>query len=190
VFGLSGQFSGHPSDVKPHVAETSSTVSVGDSAEASGISESGSAAAKRRVTLVADAGTAHRPIQRAVEELNHHPDWSFYGLDFPGNAKLLEGRNRVIARDPRTQLLVLHVGNFAEDLDNVSENLHRCPNMTVDIAARIRELGRQPRRSRHFADRYQDRILFGTEATPHGNEFPQQGIQRQVVRNLLPISPD
>jgi predicted TIM-barrel fold metal-dependent hydrolase len=108
------------------------------------------------------------------EELNNHPDWSFYDHDFPSNAELLEARNRVIARHPRTQFLVLHVGNFSENLDNVSENLDRFPNMTVDIAARIGELGRQPRASRRFFDRYQDRILFGTDATPHGDEFPQQ----------------
>src|SRR5438552_6125027 len=119
------------------------------------------------------------------EELSNHPDWSFYDRDFPSNAELLEARNRVLARHPRTQFLVLHVGNFAENLDNVSENLDHFPNMTVDIAARIGELGRQPRRSRRFFDRYQDRILFGTDATPHGDEFPRAGFQRQVVRNLL-----
>ncbi|PYX20394.1 MAG: amidohydrolase [Acidobacteria bacterium] len=108
------------------------------------------------------------------EELSNHPDWSFYDRDFPSNAELLEARNRVLARHPRTQFLVLHVGNFAENPDNVSENLDHFPNMTVDIAARIGELGRQPRRSRRFFDRYQDRILFGTDATPHGDEFPQQ----------------
>jgi predicted TIM-barrel fold metal-dependent hydrolase len=108
------------------------------------------------------------------EELNNHPDWSFHDRDFPSNAELLEARNRVFARHPKTQFLVLHVGNFSENLDNVSENLDRFPNMTVDIAARIGELGRQPRRSRRFFDRFQDRILFGTDATPHGDEFPQQ----------------
>lgn len=108
------------------------------------------------------------------EELNNHPDWSFYDHDFPSNAELIEARNRMMARHPKTQFLVLHVGNFAENLDNVSENLDRFPNMSVDIAARIGELGRQPRRSRKFFDRYQDRILFGTDATPHGDEFPQQ----------------
>jgi predicted TIM-barrel fold metal-dependent hydrolase len=108
------------------------------------------------------------------EELSNHPDWSFYDHDFPSNAELLEARNRVFARHPKTQFLVLHVGNFSEDLANVSENLDRFPNMTVDIAARIGELGRQPRTSRKFFDKYQDRILFGTDATPHGDEFPQQ----------------
>jgi predicted TIM-barrel fold metal-dependent hydrolase len=108
------------------------------------------------------------------EELNNHPDWSFYGGDFPSNKELLEARNRVLARHPKTQFIVLHVGNFSEDLQNVSDNLDRFPNMTVDTAARIGELGRQPRTSRKFFDKYQDRILFGTDATPHGDEFPQQ----------------
>jgi len=108
------------------------------------------------------------------EELNNHPDWSFYGRDYPSNAELIEARNRVFARHPKTQFLALHVGNFAENLDDVSENLDRFPNMTVDLAARIGELGRQPRRARRFFDRYRDRILFGTDATPHGVETPQQ----------------
>jgi predicted TIM-barrel fold metal-dependent hydrolase len=108
------------------------------------------------------------------EELNNHPDWSFYGGDFPSNQELLAARNRVMARHPRTQFVVLHVGNFAEDLQNVSDNLDRYPNMFVDIAARIGELGRQPTTARKFFDKYQDRILFGTDATPHGDDYPQQ----------------
>jgi predicted TIM-barrel fold metal-dependent hydrolase len=126
---------------------------------------------------VSDPIAFFRPTDRfneRYEELAAHPDWSFYDRDFPSNAELLEARNRVIARHPRTQFLVLHVGNFAEDLANVSENLDRFPNMTVDIAARIGELGRQPRTARKFFDKFQDRILFGTDATPHGHETPQQ----------------
>ena len=46
--------------------------------------------------------------------------------------------------------------------------------MHVELGARIGELGRQPQASRRFFDRYQDRILFGTDAVPHGNETPQQ----------------
>jgi len=108
------------------------------------------------------------------EELNHHPDWSFYGGDFPSNAELLEARNRVMARHPKTSFVVLHAGNCAEDLQNVSKTLDRFPNMHIDIAARIGELGRQPTTTRKFFDKYQDRILFATDATPHGDEYPQQ----------------
>jgi predicted TIM-barrel fold metal-dependent hydrolase len=108
------------------------------------------------------------------EELSNHPDWSFASFGFPSNAELLEARNRVFARHPKTQFVALHVGNFAEDLENVSTNLDRFPNMSVDIAARLNELGRQPRAARRFFDKYQDRILFGTDATPHGDKYPQQ----------------
>ncbi|MCC6365896.1 MAG: amidohydrolase family protein [Bryobacterales bacterium] len=108
------------------------------------------------------------------EELNNHPDWSFHGRDFPSNAEILAARNRVLARHPKTQFITLHVGNFSENLANVSEALDKYPNMSVEIAARIGELGRQPRTARKFFDRYQDRILFGTDAVPRGVETPQQ----------------
>ena len=114
------------------------------------------------------------------EELNNHPDWSFYGGDFPSNAELIAARNRVIARHPNTRFVTLHVGNFAEDLQNVGDNLDRFPNMSVDIAARVGELGRQPVTARKFFDKYQDRILFGTDATPHGDEYPQQVFNDQL----------
>jgi predicted TIM-barrel fold metal-dependent hydrolase len=108
------------------------------------------------------------------EELNNHPDWSFYGRDFPSNEELLNRRNRVIERHPKTTFIILHVGNFAENLPNVAGCLDRYPNMHVEIAARIGELGRQPRASRKFFEKYQDRIMFGTDAIPNGHETPQQ----------------
>src|SRR5436853_4703386 len=107
------------------------------------------------------------------EELSAHPDWSFYGKDFPSNAELQEARNRVIQRHPRTKFVALHTAN-SENLPYVAECLDRYTNMYVDIAARIGELGRQPRMTRKFFDKYQDRILFATDATPHGYETPQQ----------------
>jgi predicted TIM-barrel fold metal-dependent hydrolase len=114
------------------------------------------------------------------EELNNHPDWSFYGADFPSNAELIAARNRVFARHPKTQFVTLHFGNFSENLQNVAENLDRFPNMHLDMAARIGELGRQPFTARKFFDKYQDRILFATDATPHGDEFPQQVFNDQL----------
>ena len=98
------------------------------------------------------------------EELHAHPDWSFHGRDFPSNRALQEARRRVMRRHPRTQFVCLHVAD-AEDLPYVSECLDSHPNMHVDIAARIGELGRQPRMAQKFFNRYQDRILFGTDAS-------------------------
>ena len=126
---------------------------------------------------VSDPSAFFLPTDRyneRFEELNNHPDWSFHGKDFPTNEAILAARNRVFARHPKTQFVALHVGNFAEDLGNVGAALDKYPNMHVEIAARIGELGRQPRTARRFFERYQDRILFGTDAVPNGIEFPQQ----------------
>jgi hypothetical protein len=115
------------------------------------------------------------PIDRfneRYEELCTHPEWSFHG-DFPSNRTLHEARNRVIERHPKTQFVLAHVGN-AEDLAWVSDWLDRYQNVSVDIAARIGELGRQPRATRKFFERYQDRILFATDAIPDAPDFPQQ----------------
>jgi len=42
--------------------------------------------------------------------------------------------------------------------------LDECPNVYVEIAAIIAELGRQPRQARDFFIKYQDRILFGKDS--------------------------
>jgi len=124
---------------------------------------------------VGDPEAFFLPIDRfneRYEELHAHPDWSFHGKDFPGNRELQEARRNVMRRHPKTQFVCLHVAN-SEDLPYVSECLDSHPNMFVDIAARIGELGRQPRTARKFFDKHQDRIVFGTDASA-GTSTPQQ----------------
>jgi uncharacterized protein len=100
------------------------------------------------------------------EELKHNPSWSFYGPQFPGKQELLDERNNVFAKHPKTTFIALHVANWPENLDVVSEWLKKYPNMYVEFGARQAELGRQPRRAFKFFTEFQDRILFGTDADP------------------------
>lgn len=100
------------------------------------------------------------------EELMRNPSWSFYGAAFPGKQLLLEERNRVVAKHPGTIFVALHVANWPENLDGVSEWLRKYPNMYVELGAREAELGRQPRRAAKFFAEFQDRILFGTDSEP------------------------
>jgi predicted TIM-barrel fold metal-dependent hydrolase len=128
---------------------------------------------------VSDPEAFFLPIDRFNErydELGNHPDWSFHDHDFPSNAEILAARDRMLARHPRTQFILHHVGHDAENLAFVSETMDRFPNTTVEIGARIGELGRQPRTARRFFEKYQDRILFGTDAVPppDGEHYPQQ----------------
>ena len=112
------------------------------------------------------------------DELRAHPDWSFYGPRFPAKRELLDARNRVFARHPKTTFIALHVANHPEDLDDASAVLDRYPNVVVETGARHAELGRQPRRARAFFLKYQDRVLFGTDAAP------SEGMYRNWFRFL------
>ncbi len=97
------------------------------------------------------------------EELHRHPEWSFPADRFPARSDLLAARNRVIARHPGTTFIGAHVANNPEDLQQVARWLERYPNLVVEFASRIGELGRQPYTARRFMERYADRVLFGTD---------------------------
>ena len=134
---------------------------------------------------VGDPEAFFLPIDRfneRFEELNAHPDWSFHGKDFPSFKEILEARDRVFAKHPNTTFVGLHVGHWAENLQAVGATLDRFRNVHVEIGARIGELGRQPRTAAKFFDRYQDRILFGTDAIPLGVETPQQVFGEELYR--------
>jgi predicted TIM-barrel fold metal-dependent hydrolase len=97
------------------------------------------------------------------EELQAHPDWHFPSPPFPAFETIVNALAHVVARHPKTTFVAAHVGCYAENLAWVGEFLDRCPNLYVDIAARIAELGRQPYSARRFFIKYADRILFGTD---------------------------
>jgi predicted TIM-barrel fold metal-dependent hydrolase len=97
------------------------------------------------------------------EELQRHPDWSFQGKDFPTREELLAALCRVIERHPGTTFIGAHVASNAEDLAQVGRWLDQFPNLYVDMASRISELGRQPFTAREFLVKYQDRVLYGTD---------------------------
>lgn len=115
---------------------------------------------------VADPAAFFLPIDKTNErweELSRHPEWSFYGDQFPSREELLEARNLVLARHPNTRFIGAHVANNPEDLEMVAGWLDKYPNLYVDPASRIGELGRQPYTARKFFLKYADRILFGTD---------------------------
>lgn len=118
---------------------------------------------------VADPVAFFDPVNKSNErweELQNHPDWVFTSPPFPSFKHIIEGLARLVERHPRTTFIGAHVGCYAENLQWVSELLHRCPNFYVDIAARIAELGRQPYSARKFFIENPDRILFGIDVGP------------------------
>ncbi|HEV2274427.1 MAG TPA: amidohydrolase family protein [Acidobacteriaceae bacterium] len=99
------------------------------------------------------------------EELAAHPDWSFCNAPF-SKQELLNQRDRVIARHPKTTFVAAHVAEQSEDLARVARLLETYSNVFVDISARASELGRQPYSARRFFLQFADQILFGSDLLP------------------------
>ena len=107
-----------------------------------------------------------------IEELLANPDWWFGDRDlFPPFERIIESFEGLVARHPTTTFVGAHVACYPEDLDWVDRMLSTYPNLHADIAARIAELGRQPRRTRDLFLKHPDRILFGTDLFPPAPEI-------------------
>jgi predicted TIM-barrel fold metal-dependent hydrolase len=99
------------------------------------------------------------------EELAAHPDWGFYGAQY-SKSELLDQRDRVIARHPKTTFVAAHVAESGENLARAFRLLETYPNVSIDISARASELGRQPYTARDLFLKFPDRILFGSDLLP------------------------
>lgn len=99
------------------------------------------------------------------EELAAHPDWGFSGSHY-SKQELLDQRDHVFARHPKTTFVAAHVAESGENLTRVVALLEAHPNVYIDISARASELGRQPYSARQLFLRFADRILFGADLLP------------------------
>ncbi len=98
------------------------------------------------------------------EELEAHPKWSFYGKDYPAWEEVFSQYERRVARHPETTFIGAHFGNAPEDPERVFAMIEKYPNLYVDTAARVPEMGRfDAARMRELFGTWQDRIMFGTD---------------------------
>jgi predicted TIM-barrel fold metal-dependent hydrolase len=115
---------------------------------------------------VADPEAFFHPIDATnerYEELIEHPDWSFYGPQFPSMEELMKQRDHMFSKHPKTKFVALHFGSWPENLNFVEQTLQKYPNVMIEFGAREGELGRQPRQARRIFMKYSDRIMFGTD---------------------------
>lgn len=127
------------------------------------------------------------PENERYDELRDHPRWSFhnYPPDHPLSWEDLYGQfERRVKRHPRTIFIGVHFGNDPEDPAHVAAMLDKYKNLYIDLAARVPEIGRvdanhDPKRLRAFFEKYQDRILWGTDvgvgAEPEALMFGSSG---------------
>ncbi len=85
--------------------------------------------------------------------------------------QLIAEQHNLFRQNPKTTFLMAHMGWLAHDLGKLGALLDELPNVNVEFAAILGELGRQPRATKRFFVKYQDRILFGKD-TYNVSEYP------------------
>jgi len=98
------------------------------------------------------------------EELHGAPEWSFRGQPVPSWEEIYAAFERRVARHPKPP----SSGCTSATIPRIRSTWRRCstqyPNLYIDTAARVPEIGRQDAaKMRLFYEKYQDRILFGTD---------------------------
>ncbi|TCO54324.1 amidohydrolase family protein [Actinocrispum wychmicini] len=134
------------------------------------------------------------PVDERNEKLDAligRPDWSFADPSFPAFRTLIDSLESVVAAHPGTCFVGVHGGCYPENLGWVSRMLDTYANFHVDIAARISELGRQPRAARTLILRHPGRVLFGVDEIPvAGREYPYYFRFLETADEHFPYSPD
>jgi len=89
----------------------------------------------------------------------------------PKFADLQRERDDLFVTNPKTTFIGAHFAYYGNNLKKAAELLDKAPNAVLEVGAVLYDFARQPRASREFFIKYQDRVLFGKDAY-YPEEFP------------------
>ncbi|TMM56238.1 amidohydrolase [Maribacter algarum] len=134
---------------------------------------------ERKIPVMAHIG---EPVQawRPLDDPNNphfgyytdHPEYHAYQHpEIPSYEMIITARDNWIENNPGLKILCAHLGSMSHDVDMVAKRLDKFPNIYVEPAARFGDLvGQDSDKVKAFFEKYQDRILFGTD---YGTSSPQ-----------------
>jgi len=80
-----------------------------------------------------------------------------------GHQGMVQILERAVKRHPKTTFIACHFANCDYDLTILGDLFDKYPNLYADISARYAETAPIPRFVRNFYEKYQDRLLYGTD---------------------------
>ncbi len=97
--------------------------------------------------------------------------------EYPSYEDQMNARDNLLKKHPDLTFIGCHLASFEWNVDSIAARLDKFPNMAVDMSARICHLqyqsARDRERVRDFCIKYQDRLLYGTDAGYSGSNNPE-----------------
>jgi predicted TIM-barrel fold metal-dependent hydrolase len=87
------------------------------------------------------------------------------------HSELIQTLENALANNPNTTFIACHFANCSYDLEIAANMLDKYPNLYLDNAARYAETAPIPRYVKSFYEKYQDRILYGTDMGMNENMY-------------------
>jgi uncharacterized protein len=115
---------------------------------------------------IAEPAVFFEPIDKYNErwlELKQFPQRARPPEKYPTFETLVTERNMMFGKHPKTNFIVAHLAYHGNDLGRLGALFDKYPNVYVDNAAVLAELGRVPYSAHDFHIKYQDRIVFGKD---------------------------
>ncbi len=92
--------------------------------------------------------------------------------DIADHAEMINILERTVKKHPHTLFIACHLANCSYDLDKAGALMDKYPNLYMDIAARFGEICAIPRAAKRFLEKYQDRIVYGTDLGREADVYP------------------
>jgi len=113
---------------------------------------------------VADPIWMYQPMDSTNDGLMNALNWRLDNkpgiVDNPGMLSILEN---TVKKHPGTTFVACHLANQSHDLNALGNLFDKYPNLYADISARYAETATIPRFAGKFYEKYQDRLLYGTD---------------------------
>ena len=97
-----------------------------------------------------------------------------------GHAQLIKTLENVVRDNINTTFIACHFANCEYDLSILGSLLDKYPNLYADISARFGETSTIPKYMASFYEKYQDKLLYGTDNMP---ESPMYEITFRILES-------
>jgi len=147
--------------------------------------------------LLDECARLHMPVSIHVGE----PEWFYEPMDST-NDGLMNAYNwrldsqkgilnldqelshfaNAVAKHPKTIFIACHLANQVTDLSKLGRLLDKYPNLYADLAARYGEIAPVPRYAKAFIEKYNKKLLYGTDNYP-GRQMYEDTFRVLQTRN-------